>query len=76
MLKADGDEDGTNVMLFRNPDGAYVLVVACTGESSNPDKKKRPRPRLYVKCNGEHKYLPLPWGTWSVTTMVFKMKNK
>ena len=74
VLKADGDEDGTNVMLFRNPDGAHVLVVACVGESPNPDKKKRPRPRLYVKYNGEHKYLPLPWGKWSVTTMVFKKR--
>ena len=75
VLRADGDMDGMNIMLFRNPDGAYVLVAASVGESPNPDSKKRPRPRLYVKYNGEHKYLPLPWGTWSVTTMVFKMRQ-
>ena len=34
-----------------------------------------PRPKLYVKCQGEYKHLPLPYGTWSVTTMVFSRRK-
>lgn len=78
VLRATGDEDGMETMLFRNPDGAYVLVAVCSagrGKDGRPGPDGyEPRPKLYVKCNGEYKHLPLPFGTWSVTTMVFKRR--
>ena len=75
VLRADGDRDGMETLLFRNPDGAYVLVVACNaGRGITRESHNEPRPKLYVKCNGEYKHLPLPFGTWSVTTMVFRKK--
>lgn len=70
ILRAKGDEDGMETILFHNPDGSYVLVVACSkGVGSDW------RPKLYVKCQGEYKYLPLPFKTWSVTTMVFRKRK-
>ena len=75
VLRAEGDRDGMETLLFRNPDGAYVLVAACNaGRGLEGRKHNEPRPKLYVKCNGEYKHLPLPFGTWSVTTMVFRRK--
>ena len=75
VLRADGDRDGMETLLFRNPDGAYVLVAACNaGRGIKRESHNEPRPKLYVKCNGEYKHLPLPFGTWSVTTMVFRKK--
>ena len=65
-------------LVFRNPDGSYVLVAACSDGRGLKGRKGpagyEPRPKLYVKCGGEYKHLPLPFGTWSVTTMVFKAK--
>ena len=76
VLRTGGDWDGMETMLFRNPDGAYVLVAACNaGCGVKRPKYHEPRPKLYVKCGGEYKHLPLPFGTWSVTTMVFSRKN-
>ncbi len=74
VLRAKGDFNGTNSMLFRNPDGEYVLVVASEGHSVKQGVNWEPRPSLYVKCQGEYKHLPLPYGTWSVTTLVFKRR--
>lgn len=80
VLKFEGaDTDDLAVILFRNPDGEYVLVAACdTGRGATGRLKadgSEPRPKLYVSCHGEMKHLPLPYGTWSVTTMVFKRKT-
>ena len=78
VLRAAGDEDGMETMLFRNPDGEYVLVAACDAGCGRKDRAGadagEPRPKLYVKCGGEYKHLPLPFGTWSVTTAVFRKK--
>ena len=74
VLKAEGDQDGMETILFRNPDGEYVLVAACNAGHGLEGRSYNPRPKLYVKCNGEYKYLPLPYGTWSVTTLIFKHK--
>ena len=80
VLRAEGDEDGMETMLFRNPDGAYVLVAVCSAGRGAQDRPKpnagEPRPKLYVKCGGEYKHLPLPYGTWSVTTLVFQRKGR
>ena len=75
VLKAEGDTDGMETLLFRNPDGAYVLVAACQagkGAARKGADGYEPRPKLYIRCKGEYKHLPLPYGTWSVTTVVFK----
>ena len=78
VLCAEGDTDGMETLLFRNPDGSYVLVVVCSDGRGLKGRKGsdgyEPRPKLYVKCDGEYKHLPLPFGTWSVTTMVFKKR--
>ena len=80
ILAAEGDRDGMETLLFRNPDGAYVLVAACgTGEGAKGRKGANgyePRPKLYVKCDGQYKHLPLPFRTWSVTTVVFARKAR
>lgn len=79
VLHAEGDKDGMETLLFRNPNGEHVLVAACSAGCGQKGRKgsdgHEPRPKLYVKCNGEYKHLPLPYGTWSVTTMVFKQKR-
>lgn len=77
VLRVKGDRDGLGVLLFRNPDGAYVLVVAAGADGGvehkdEPDVKQRPR--LYVKLGDEMKQLSLPPDTWSVTTMVFRRR--
>lgn len=76
VLRASGDKDDMIVLLFRNPGDEYVLVAACTGKAKGLDDRKwnEPRPRLYVSFAGEEKELPMPYGYWSITTMVFKKK--
>jgi len=68
IMEVDGSRDGTRLILFRNPDGEFVLVVACDGSLV----RKTQRRRLVVKYNGRYKSLPLPGGQWSVSTLVFK----
>ena len=83
VLRATGfDADDCKTLLFRNPSGEYVLVAVSDGAGTPkgaPNRQKadgsEPRPKLYVKCQGEYKHLPLPYGTWSVTTMVFSRKK-
>ena len=76
VLKAAGDVDGMQTLLFRNPDGTQVLVAACQAGRGAKDRTGgdayEPRPKLYIRYKGEYKHLPLPFGTWSVTTVVFK----
>lgn len=75
VLRAEGDRDGMETLLFRNPDGECVLVCVCSaGRGLKGRRWNEPRPKLYVRYAGEYKYLPLPYGTWSVTTMVFRKK--
>ena len=68
VLEVSGERDGTNLILFRNPDGEHVLVVACDGTLV----RKIQRRRVVVKYKGLYKTLPLPGGPWSVTTLLFK----
>lgn len=68
IMEVKGSRDGTELILFRNPDGEYVLVVACDGSLV----RRIQRRRLVVKYRGKYKSLPLPAGTWSVSTLVFK----
>lgn len=75
ILRAEGDRDGMETLLFRNPDGEHVLVcVGNAGEGLKGRRWNEPRPKIYVRYAGESKYLPLPHGTWSVTTMVFRKR--
>lgn len=68
VMDVTGDRDGTRLILFRNPGGEYVLVVACDGTLA----RKIHRRRLVVKYKGRYKTLPLPAGQWSVSTLLFK----
>lgn len=68
VMEVSGERDGTRLILFRNPDGEYVLVVASDGALV----KKMYRHRLVVKYKGRYKTLPLPGGQWSVSTLVFR----
>ena len=68
IMEVSGSRDGTNLILFRNPDGEYVLVVACDGSLV----RRIERRRLVVKYKGRYKTLPLPGKQWSVSTLVFK----
>ena len=68
VMRVKGSRDGTELILFRNPDGEYVLVVACDGTLV----RRIQRRRLVVKYRGKYKSLPLPGGMWSVSTLVFK----
>ncbi len=68
VMEVSGSRDGTNTILFRNPDGQYVLVVACDGTLV----RKIQRRRLVVKYKGLYKTLPMPGGQWSVSTLVFR----
>jgi len=75
------DYDECKTLLFRNPDGEYVLVVASDGHGTPRNDVNRrgadgyePRPKLYIRCQGQMKHLPLPYGSWSVTTLIFKRR--
>ena len=68
VMEVAGSRDGTNLMLFRNPDGEYVLVVACDGTLV----RRIQRRRLVVKYKGKYESLPMPGGQWSVSTLLFK----
>lgn len=68
ILQLPGFTDGAAVILFRNPNGEYVLVV---GHDGMRPKGALPRPRLRVRFGGQDLALPLPFGTWSLTTLVF-----
>ena len=68
VMEVSGSRDGTELILFRNPDGEYVLVVACDGTLA----RRIERRRIVVKYKGRYKTLPLPGGQWSVSTLLFK----
>ncbi|MBQ9432213.1 MAG: hypothetical protein IJU44_11755 [Kiritimatiellae bacterium] len=68
IMQVDGDNDGTRLILFRNPDGEYVLVVACDGTLVRGIQRRR----IVVKYQGRYKSLPMPGGQWSVSTLLFK----
>ena len=68
VMEVSGSRDGTRLILFRNPDGEYVLVVACDGSLV----RRIQRRRIVVKYRGLYKSLPMPGGQWSVSTLVFK----
>ena len=68
IMEVSGSRDGTNLILFKNPDGEYVLVVACDGTLV----RKIQRRRLVVKYKGLYKSLPMPGEQWSVSTLLFK----
>lgn len=68
ILEIAGSRDGAHLIAFKNPDGEYVLVVACDGTLV----RRIQRRRLVVKYRGRYKTLPLPGGQWSVSTLVFK----
>jgi len=76
VLRASGDVDDMAVLLFRNPGDEYVLVAVSDGKGK-PGRKVSgaPRPRLYIRYAGQDKELPMPYGYWSITTMVFQQKN-
>ncbi len=68
VMDVSGSRDGTQLMLFKNPNGEYVLVVVCDGTLV----RRIQRRRLVVKYRGKYKSLPLPGGQWSVSTLIFK----
>lgn len=68
VMEVEGSRDGTRLILFRNPGGEYVLVVACDGTLVRGIQRRR----LVVKYRGKYKTLPLPGRQWSVSTLVFK----
>ena len=68
VMEVSGSRDGTHLILFRNPDGEFVLVVACDGTLVRGSQRRT----LVVKYKGRYKQLPLPGGQWSVSTLVFK----
>ena len=68
VMEVEGSRDGTRLILFKNPGGEYVLVVACDGTLVRGIQRQR----LVVKYRGKYKTLPLPGRQWSVSTLVFK----
>ena len=68
VMEVPGSRDGTRLILFKNPDGEYVLVVACDGTLVREIQRRR----LVVKYRGRYKSLPLPGGQWSVSTLLFR----
>lgn len=68
VMEVSGSRDGTHLILFRNPDGEYVLVVACDGTLVRNIQRRR----VVVKYKGKYKTLPFPGKQWSVSTLVFK----
>ena len=63
VLSIDQPDKNLRVVAFQNPGGEKV-VVACCGNGY------RGRPRLQIKNRGEYLNLNLPFGGWSVTTVL------
>lgn len=68
ILAVEGDRDGCDLALFRNPDERLVLVVSCDGSFVRGKQRRR----LVVKYGGKYKSLPLPAGQWSLSTLIFR----
>lgn len=68
IMEVEGSRDGTRLILFRNPDGGFVLVVACDGSLVRNIQRRR----IVIKYKGRYKSLPMPGGQWSVSTLLFR----
>lgn len=55
-------DPGLATIAFRNPDGAYVVVIVA---DSDPGRRK-----FQIKYKGQYLGLSLPLGTWSMTTVI------
>ena len=64
ILKYERQADDIASISFVNPDGTYVICLAVD--------KKQERQRIQIKYKGQYLALPLPIGTWSVTTIIIE----
>lgn len=69
IMSIEQPEKDINVIVFRNPDGGYVICVAA-------GHKPKTRQRVQIKFNGQYLGLPLPLETWSLTTVVIDKDQK
>ncbi len=56
-------DENLKIITFRNPDGQYVIVVACDNCGTN-------RQRLQIKYKGKYMAMALPLNTWSLSTII------
>lgn len=52
--------------------GRYSWLGVALTDASAWILSQLPHEKIYVSYGGEMKHMPLPYGTWSLTTMVFK----
>lgn len=63
ILAIDQPDPDIICIAFRNPDGSHVVCVASDG--LQPDRK-----RVQIKYKGQYMTLVLPYGSWSMSTIV------
>lgn len=69
ILKVSGPkENWLRSIVFKNPDGSYVIVLCDDGTNNS----QADRDRVLIKFKGKYLHLPLPIRTWSMTTVVIR----
>ena len=63
IMKVDQPDPELTVITFRNPDGQYVIVVACDNLGGH-------RKRIQVKYKDQYLNMALPLYTWSYSTIL------
>lgn len=63
IMSVEQPEENLATITFRNPDGQYVIVVAC-------DNMGGKRQRIQLKYKDQYMALALPLYTWSISTII------
>lgn len=62
ILEIESPDPGLTTIVFRNPDGRHVIVVAAEGSNT--------RQRVQIKYRDKYMALCLPISTWSMSTIL------
>lgn len=63
IMAVEQPEENLSTITFRNPDGQYVIVVACGNRGAD-------RQRVQIKFKDQYLAFALPLNTWSLSTIV------
>lgn len=63
IMDIEQPDKNLTTITFRNPNGQYVIIVACDNMGTN-------RQRLQIKYKGQYLAYALPLNTWSLSTII------
>lgn len=68
IMNIEQIDENLKIIVFRNPDGQHVIVVAC-------DNMGTDRQRVQIKYKGQYLVLALPLNTWSLSTIIIDRQS-